>query len=77
MLIRVRKRNLVSVFHGNRERVGHQVAAFIAHVAHLSTVSGPEWPKVFRLTRHTERSYRVSIVAAFSISRMDFSEVEL
>jgi hypothetical protein len=43
----------------------------------LSTVFGPKWPEVCRLTRHTERSYRVSIVAAFSISGMDFFEVEL
>lgn len=53
------------------------IAVFILYLVILSTVFGPKWPEVCRLTRHTERSYRVSIVAAFSISGMDFFEVEL
>ena len=40
-------------------RSGHQVAAFIPHIVVRSTVSGPKWPKVCRLTHFTEQSYGV------------------
>jgi hypothetical protein len=44
---------------GERERrSGHQVIVdFIPHIVVRSTVSGPKWPKVCRLTHFTEQSY--------------------